>query len=168
MLARSKGADTCVSCQSNSNLLPIPYNEQTSQYQHQGLRSRIRSFGSHVKSKIHNHYGTVTTPSLNYQLEPSAGPNYPVMRSSKRAVLCGISYNNWKQYKLKGTVNDVRNMRDLLITRFGYPKEYIRVLTGMSHTVTNYIFFYTVVPHLCHLNKVSLILSLINYMIGAL
>ncbi|XWS54518.1 hypothetical protein CRYUN_Cryun10bG0096300 [Craigia yunnanensis] len=116
--ARSKAAGTvCTSCK---NVLPIPNEEHTSQ-QHQGLRSRIKSFGSHMKSKMH--HGTVT-PSLNY--EPS-GPK--PMRSSKRAVLCGISYNNWKQYKLKGTVNDVRNMRDLLITRFSYPRECIRVLT---------------------------------------
>ncbi|XVF67222.1 hypothetical protein PTKIN_Ptkin10aG0102900 [Pterospermum kingtungense] len=113
---RTKGADiVCASC----SYLPIPINEQTS-YQHQGLRSRIRSVGSHMKNKIHHS----TTPSLNLE---QSGP-YP-MRSSKRAVLCGITYNNWKQYKLKGTVNDVRNMRDLLITRFGYPREYIRVLT---------------------------------------
>ena len=75
-----------------------------------------------MKSKMHHGI----TPSLNH--EPS-GPN--PMRSSKRAVLCGITYNNWKQYKLKGTVNDVRSMRDLLSTRFGYPTECIRVLTGM-------------------------------------
>ncbi|XWS63135.1 hypothetical protein CRYUN_Cryun06bG0070400 [Craigia yunnanensis] len=55
------------------------------------------------------------------------GPN-PI-RSGKRAVFCGITYNNRKQYKLKGTINDMRNMIDLLITRFGYPRECIRVLT---------------------------------------
>ncbi|XVE93146.1 hypothetical protein REPUB_Repub01dG0165100 [Reevesia pubescens] len=119
--ARSKGVGiVCPSC--TNNALPIPTEEQTSQ-QHQGLRSRMRSLGSHMKSKI-MHHGTAT-PSLNH--EPASGSN-PI-RSSKRAVLCGITYNNWKQYKLKGTVNDVRNMRDLLITRFGYPKECIRVLT---------------------------------------
>ncbi|XWS39740.1 hypothetical protein CRYUN_Cryun18bG0080200 [Craigia yunnanensis] len=115
---RTKGAG--IVCHSCRNVLPIPNEEQKSQ-QHQGLRSRMRSIGSHIKSKMH--HGAIN-PSLNH--EPS-GPN--PMRSSKRAVLCGITYNNWKQYKLKGTVNDVRNMRDLLSTRFGYPTECIRVLT---------------------------------------
>ncbi|XVF44787.1 hypothetical protein PTKIN_Ptkin02bG0152000 [Pterospermum kingtungense] len=69
-------------------------------------------------------YDAVVTPSLNH--EPS-GPS--PTRSSKRAVLCGITYSDTKQNKLKGSINDVRNMRDLLITRFGYPREFIRVLT---------------------------------------
>ncbi|KAF2294090.1 hypothetical protein GH714_007435 [Hevea brasiliensis] len=47
----------------------------------------------------------------------------------KRALLCGVSYK--KKYKLKGTVNDVKNMRDLLITDFRFPEECIRQLTGM-------------------------------------
>jgi hypothetical protein len=47
----------------------------------------------------------------------------------KRAVLCGVTYQNNK-YRLKGTINDVKKMRDLLIDRFGYSKECIRVLTG--------------------------------------
>ncbi|XP_062176107.1 metacaspase-1-like [Alnus glutinosa] len=46
----------------------------------------------------------------------------------KRAVLRGVTYQNNK-YRLKGTINDVKKMRDLLIDRFGYSKECIRVLT---------------------------------------
>ncbi|XVE66565.1 hypothetical protein DITRI_Ditri08aG0088700 [Diplodiscus trichospermus] len=110
-------------CSSCKNVLPNPNEEQTSQ-QHRGLRGRIRSFGNHIKSKMQYHGIVSVTPSLNY--EPSGSYS---TRSSKRAVLCGITYNNWKQYKLKGTVNDVRNMRDLLIDKFHYPKECIRVLT---------------------------------------
>lgn len=46
----------------------------------------------------------------------------------KRALLCGITYKNCK-YKLKGTVNDVRNMERFLINQFKFPREEILVLT---------------------------------------
>ncbi|XVF44789.1 hypothetical protein PTKIN_Ptkin02bG0152200 [Pterospermum kingtungense] len=114
---KSTASTFCGSC---TKVLPIPPNdEQTGQQQ--GFRSRIRSFGSQITSKVLHGQGTVT-PSLNH--DSASG-----IRSSKRAVLCGISYNDRKKYKLKGTINDVRNMREVLITRFRYPKECIRVLT---------------------------------------
>lgn len=109
-------------CSSCTKVLP-PSDEQTNRPQ--GFHSLIKSFGSHMKSKLKP--GTVT-PSLNHD-PPSDGSHQ--IRSSKRAVLCGITYSSKRRYRLKGTINDVRNMRDLLVTNFGYPKECIRVLTGM-------------------------------------
>ncbi|XP_060676152.1 metacaspase-1 isoform X2 [Ziziphus jujuba] len=50
-------------------------------------------------------------------------------RSNKRALLCGVTYNT-RKYKLKGTVNDVINMKELLINQFHYPPESIKVMTG--------------------------------------
>lgn len=55
----------------------------------------------------------------------------PGKRLNKRALLCGVSYNYKRKYRLKGTVNDVKDMRDLLINRFAYPAHCIRVLTGI-------------------------------------
>ncbi|KAH7511272.1 hypothetical protein FEM48_ZijujUnG0028600 [Ziziphus jujuba var. spinosa] len=52
------------------------------------------------------------TPKIQ---QPSAN------RSNKHALHCGVTYNGTKKYKLKGTVNDVINMQDLLIDHFGYP-----------------------------------------------
>ncbi|XP_022141917.1 metacaspase-1 isoform X2 [Momordica charantia] len=49
-------------------------------------------------------------------------------RPRKRALLCGVTYKNWK-HKLHGTVNDVLNMQELLINDFAYPKQNIRILT---------------------------------------
>lgn len=114
---RSTSAEiVCPSC--TYNVLPIPEDEyQTSQYQ--GFHSQIRSFGAHIKSKKHIN----SHPSINAAFGPSP------TRSSKRALLCGLTYNDMKHNKLKGSINDVKNMRNLLITRFGYPKEHIRVLT---------------------------------------
>ncbi|KAE8692026.1 Metacaspase-1 [Hibiscus syriacus] len=117
--SRSKGNDAeCPSCR--NNYFPFPAEEQSSQCQG-GLRSRIGTF---YREKIRGgktNQSTIT-PSLNL-------PQLSKARSNKRAVLCGITYNNLKQYRLKGTTNDVKNMRELLITKFGYPGNCIRVLT---------------------------------------
>lgn len=68
-------------------------------------------------------------------LLPSPSPNRSLSSASsngqrtKRALLCGVTYKNWK-HRLHGTVNDVLNMQDLLINHFGYSKQNIRILTG--------------------------------------
>ncbi|CAK9309189.1 unnamed protein product [Citrullus colocynthis] len=67
-------------------------------------------------------------------LLPSPSPNRSLSSASsngqrtKRALLCGVTYRNWK-HRLHGTVNDVLNMQDLLINHFGYSKQNIRILT---------------------------------------
>jgi hypothetical protein len=52
-------------------------------------------------------------------------------RYNKRAVLCGVSYTK-RKFRLKGTINDTINMKELLIKNFKFPIECIRVLTGMT------------------------------------
>ena len=51
-------------------------------------------------------------------------------RSKKRAVLCGVTYRK-KRYRLKGTINDVANMRELLVKVFEFPPAFIIELTGI-------------------------------------
>ncbi|KAE8677844.1 Metacaspase-1 [Hibiscus syriacus] len=46
----------------------------------------------------------------------------------KRSVLCGVSYNKWK-HKLKGIINDVFNMKTLLIEQYKYKEENMLLLT---------------------------------------
>ncbi|XP_047973813.1 metacaspase-1-like [Salvia hispanica] len=45
----------------------------------------------------------------------------------KRALLCCISYKK-KKFELKGTIHDMKNMRDLLIHQFHFPPESILIL----------------------------------------
>ncbi|MBA0849276.1 hypothetical protein Goshw_013817, partial [Gossypium schwendimanii] len=58
--------------------------------------------------------------------------------AKKRAVLCGVSYKKWK-YKLKGTINDVMNMKTLLTQTYGFLERNILVLTdeldGFDETI---------------------------------
>ncbi|XP_024162285.2 metacaspase-1 [Rosa chinensis] len=46
----------------------------------------------------------------------------------KRALLCGVTYQE-RKYKLKGTYNDVNNMKQLLINTFCFPPDCIRILS---------------------------------------
>jgi hypothetical protein len=88
---------------------------------------RFSAFDNMVKSK---HLGTPRPKILPPNVKHSAGlSNCHETHPRKRAVLCGVTYQNNK-YRLKGTINDVKKMKDLLIDRFDYSKECIRVLTG--------------------------------------
>ncbi|KAH9697739.1 metacaspase-1 [Citrus sinensis] len=84
------------------------------------------NFGCNIMKKIRNDEISPNKRSLNtkpFSLSSSSS------RPSRRAVLCGVSYNKGK-FRLKGTINDVRNMRDLLINSFKFQEEGIIVLTG--------------------------------------
>lgn len=72
--------------------------------------------------------------SLNWNPSPLKSSSPPSSsrsdrRPRKRAVLVGVTYKRWK-YTLKGTVNDVRNMRSFLIESFSFLPQNILVLTG--------------------------------------
>ncbi|KAJ6683612.1 hypothetical protein OIU85_007313 [Salix viminalis] len=54
--------------------------------------------------------------------------------ATKRALLIGVTYK--KKYMLKGTINDVKSMRELLINDFGFKEENIRVLTDLQMNTT--------------------------------
>lgn len=49
----------------------------------------------------------------------------------KRALICGVSYKKQK-CELKGTAQDVRNIRDLLVQVYHFPTASIRILAGKS------------------------------------
>ncbi|XP_052887932.1 metacaspase-3-like isoform X2 [Gossypium arboreum] len=64
-------------------------------------------------------------------------PQYPQPRPSlspvpiygrKRALLCGVNYHG-KSYKLKGSINDVKSMKYLLVETLGFPNDSILMLT---------------------------------------
>lgn len=67
--------------------------------------------------------GSLLSPSM-----PSSSAMPTTRRYNKRAVLCGVSYRR-RKFRLKGTINDTNNMKELLIKNFSFPKECIRVLT---------------------------------------
>ncbi|KAB2047832.1 hypothetical protein ERO13_A13G067600v2 [Gossypium hirsutum] len=70
-----------------------------------------------------------TAPGLSSFVYPkSCGLDNVGTLGNKRAVLCGVSYKKWK-YKLKGTINDVFNMRALLIQYYEYRDENMLILT---------------------------------------
>nr|CAB3495728.1 unnamed protein product [Digitaria exilis] len=54
--------------------------------------------------------------------------SYPKICGKKRALLVGVTYTG-TPYELKGTVNDVAEMRRLLVDMFGFPSSCILELT---------------------------------------
>ncbi|KAK7401158.1 hypothetical protein VNO78_12477 [Psophocarpus tetragonolobus] len=74
-----------------------------------------------------NKNGNLLSGSL-YPSMPSSSALPSTSRYNKRAVLCGVSYRR-RKFRLKGTINDVSNMKDLMMKKFKFPEECIRVLT---------------------------------------
>ncbi|KAK7368810.1 hypothetical protein VNO80_10840 [Phaseolus coccineus] len=64
--------------------------------------------------------------SLSHSM-PSSSAFPSTGRYNKRAVLCGVSYR--RKFRLRGIINDIRNMKELLIKNFDFPNECIRILT---------------------------------------
>ncbi|RDX79109.1 Metacaspase-1, partial [Mucuna pruriens] len=78
-----------------------------------------------------NKNGNLLSRSLSPSMPSSStlpSTSTSTSRHNKRAVLCGVSYRRTK-FRLKGAINDIRSMKELLIKNFKFPKECIRVLT---------------------------------------
>lgn len=56
--------------------------------------------------------------------------------SGKRALLCCISYKKQK-CELKGTIHDMKNMKDLLVHQFHFPIDSILILAGTAHLISS-------------------------------
>ena len=106
---------------------PVPTGGQSgdNQERHHRFSQIVRKFAQRFK-KCSSSKESTNVYSMN--VKPS-GTGSAERHPRKRALLCGITYNK-KKYMLKGTVNDVKSMREFLISQYGYPEECIRVLTG--------------------------------------
>ncbi|KAF2294089.1 hypothetical protein GH714_007433 [Hevea brasiliensis] len=100
---------------------------------------RFSSTVSHVAEKFRNTFlgrhhrqdsDTEKPKSLNCNPSPleSSSTSLSDQRPRKRALLIGVTYKTWK-HKLKGTVNDVKNMSSFLIENLKFPPQNILVLT---------------------------------------
>ncbi|XP_021888473.1 metacaspase-1-like [Carica papaya] len=85
----------------------------------------IDRFCSHkLKKKL-----SATAVSLNCNPSPLLSRSHTRQdQPRKRALLIGVSYKKFK-YKLKGTINDVCNMRDFLINDLSFRHNNVLVLT---------------------------------------
>ena len=96
------------------------------QERHHRFTQFVKIFAERFKNKFSSSGESTNVSSMN--VKPS-GTGSAETHPRKRALLCGVTYKN-KKYKLKGTVNDVKSMRNFLIDKYDYPEECIRVLTG--------------------------------------
>ncbi|XP_057518495.1 metacaspase-1-like [Amaranthus tricolor] len=71
---------------------------------------------------------SVVRPKTTFAFLNACPRGISAARPGKRALICGVSYKNQK-YKLKGTLTDVYNIKQLLTNRYHFPEQAIRVLT---------------------------------------
>ncbi|XP_008453837.1 metacaspase-1-like isoform X2 [Cucumis melo] len=87
-------------------------------------------FPFHHHHNHHHHHPSPPPTQSHYHSPPP--PMYPGPagggRSSKRAVICGISYKNTPR-ELQGCINDAKCMKYLLVNRFNFPDSSILMLT---------------------------------------
>ncbi|KAL4036684.1 hypothetical protein IC575_000248 [Cucumis melo] len=93
-----------------------------------GVALRRRRYASQDDESRPDHQTVLWPSSVPPPTRTLSSTSSDGRRTIKRALLCGVTYKNWK-HRLQGTVNDVRNMQDLLINYFGYSKQNIRILT---------------------------------------
>ncbi|XP_021837990.2 metacaspase-1 isoform X2 [Spinacia oleracea] len=67
-------------------------------------------------------------PKASFTILNACPRSIPAARVGKRALICGVSYKKQK-YKLRGTLTDVYNIKQLLLNRYHFPEHEIRVLT---------------------------------------
>ncbi|XP_062215440.1 metacaspase-1-like [Phragmites australis] len=102
-----------------------------------GSASSVRCAFCHRVTRVEHHRGvgesaiTLAAPSpprppCSARRELPAG--YPRVSGKKRALLVGVSYTG-TPHELRGTVNDVKEMRRLLCDKFGFPSGCILELT---------------------------------------
>ncbi|XP_021684099.2 metacaspase-1 isoform X2 [Hevea brasiliensis] len=126
----------CPSCERVTSSNPRQTNERTSNNK---LDGRFSSTEFYVVAKIKEKFlrrhhredsDTEKPKPLNWSPSPlessSTSLSYP--RPRKRALLIGVTYKKSK-HKLTGTVNDVRNIRSLLIESFCFHPQSILILT---------------------------------------
>jgi len=112
----------------------VPTKTTTNQcYECEGARKSISGFTqsreNSLRAKLLNE-DQLRNASPNASRHSS--PLSTTTTANKRAVLCGVTYSR-RRYMLKGTVNDVVNMKKLLVDNFAFPIESIRVLTGIFY-----------------------------------
>lgn len=93
--------------------------------------SSIPSLMGNLLKKLCHALKPATTPTpSSFDYPKFYGLDNVGALGNKRAVLCGVTYKKWK-YKLKGTINDVFNMKNLLIQYYEYRDENMLILTGI-------------------------------------
>ncbi|CAK7328481.1 unnamed protein product [Dovyalis caffra] len=118
---------TEVKCPTCNMMNPIPT------YERSGNRS-VEKLIVKAKGKISGHdlISRKKPDSLNKNPSPFDiwGSSSATRPAGKRALLIGVTYKS--KHKLKGTINDVKSMREMLIANFGFKEGNILVLTGTT------------------------------------
>ncbi len=108
-----------------------------------GVYTRVSAFGDWLHAKtglaaLSGPGGAVVSPSPTPPAPPSARPSQEArLAPGDRALLVGIDAYENPKFNLQGSVNDARNMRQVLIDTLGYQPAQIRTLTDKDATRAN-------------------------------
>ncbi|KAE8667897.1 hypothetical protein F3Y22_tig00112354pilonHSYRG00081 [Hibiscus syriacus] len=125
----------CPHCRADNPNRPVRKPSSASSQEHGKTSPRL--IGKSMKEKLRKLlHGDAPKPSTSpsmttvtsYSKRCALDDSGDAVPANKRAVLCGVSYKKWK-YKLKGTINDVKNMKGLLTQKYGFEEQNIIVLT---------------------------------------
>lgn len=154
----------CYACKNISSSCSLYHNVSSSNLGHDqksredcGICCPVKKIGTKWFKHGHLDSGNKNGNSVSRSSPSMALPSSLPSRYNKRAVLCGVSYTK-RKFRLKGTINDIGNMRELLIKNFKFPIECIRVLTGiLLKLLSDY--------HNCCLNLLSIDLDFTHKML---
>ncbi|CAK7328480.1 unnamed protein product [Dovyalis caffra] len=126
-----KTNSTGVKCPTCNMMNPIPTYDRSGS-RDWGKDCPIEKFIGKAKEMISGHDHVISSKkpkSLNTKPSPLhfSGSSSGTRSARKKALLIGVTYK--RKQKLEGTVNDVKSMREMLITDFGFKQENILVLT---------------------------------------
>ncbi|PWA72815.1 putative, Caspase-like domain protein [Artemisia annua] len=99
------------------------------QYEMCPVCQTVSLFNSKIKGRLAARLGQYANSLANQDDLQNKIYRLPTQRhGKKRAVLCGVTYNNHKK-KLVASVYNVKSMQQLLVNKLGFPYASIRILT---------------------------------------
>ncbi|XP_022762414.1 metacaspase-3-like isoform X1 [Durio zibethinus] len=126
----------CAVCQAITNTItPVKSNVRANVHWGHLRDSLLGPDQTSVQRLGYDSYPGSGTHGIPYVYAPHQRPPQPrpplsavSVHGRKRALLCGVNYHG-KSYRLKGSINDVKCMRYLLIEKLGFPNDSILMLT---------------------------------------
>lgn len=118
-----------IRCRKCNSVISLGDGQQEMAVQEQGSGA---SFGRRRFLQVFSRFswGNSQSPSLSSGLNRSVAGLQPP-RGGKRALLCGVTYKNNK-FKVRGSLQDVKSMHELLLQHFSFHQSSILVLAGIN------------------------------------
>lgn len=118
-----------IRCRKCNTVISLGDGQRDTAVQEQGSSA---SFGRRRFLQVFTRFswGNSQSPSPSSSLNQSVAGLQPP-QSGKRALLCGVTYKN-NRFKVRGSLQDVKSMQELLLQHFSFQQSSILVLAGIN------------------------------------